>query len=255
MATAIELLREGRKDEIWKKYCGFLDLSLDDFMAIQERLLLEQINLLSQCGRGRELLGGKVLTSVEEFRASVPFTTYGDYQHYLVNKEEEGLPAKTHSWLHTSGRSGEYRFKWIPFTEAMIKRMGECGMSSVIMSSALKKGHFAWQEGDNMLFALAPVPYFSGAALKALVKEFPFRFLPPMEQAVNMDFQDRIKEGFRLALKEGLDASMDCRWCWPMDSAVARLPSRSAISWHARLSRCLLRGCAMGLWPALRTTI
>ena len=31
--------------EIWQQYCGFLDLSLSEYMAIQERLMLEQIAL------------------------------------------------------------------------------------------------------------------------------------------------------------------------------------------------------------------
>lgn len=33
------------KKEIWEEYCGFLDLSLDKFMQIQHRLLMEQMHL------------------------------------------------------------------------------------------------------------------------------------------------------------------------------------------------------------------
>lgn len=76
MATAAELLRQGRRDEVWKKYCGFLDLSLEEFMEIQKRLLMEQIDLLSKCELGRKLLGEKVPTDMEEFRETVPLTTY-----------------------------------------------------------------------------------------------------------------------------------------------------------------------------------
>ena len=52
MATAAELLRQGRRNEVWRKYCGFLDLSLEEFMEIQERLLMEQIDLLSKSELG-----------------------------------------------------------------------------------------------------------------------------------------------------------------------------------------------------------
>jgi hypothetical protein len=48
MTTTIELLRQGRNEGIWKKHCGFLDLKLDEYMKIQERLLLEQIDFLSR---------------------------------------------------------------------------------------------------------------------------------------------------------------------------------------------------------------
>lgn len=57
MATAAELLRQGRRDEVWRKYCGFIDLSLEGFMEIQERLLMEQTDLLSKCA-GPKAPGG-----------------------------------------------------------------------------------------------------------------------------------------------------------------------------------------------------
>jgi len=65
----------GRRDEVWKKYCGFLDLSLKEFMEIQERLLVEQIDLLGRCDLGRKFLRSSA-TSVDEFREVVPLTTY-----------------------------------------------------------------------------------------------------------------------------------------------------------------------------------
>jgi len=79
MTTTIELLREGRTAEIWEKYCGFLDLNLDQFMHIQKRLLREQIQLLSNSELGKHLLGEQTPTSIEEFRDRVPLTTYQDY--------------------------------------------------------------------------------------------------------------------------------------------------------------------------------
>jgi hypothetical protein len=48
MTTTRDLLRQGRTDEVWQKYCGFLDLSLKEFMEIQRSLLLEQIDLLAR---------------------------------------------------------------------------------------------------------------------------------------------------------------------------------------------------------------
>jgi hypothetical protein len=82
MTTALELLREGRRDEIWKKYCGFIDLGLEEFMEIQKRLLMEQIDLLSKCELGRKLLGDTVPTSVKEFLETVPLTTNEVYTPY-----------------------------------------------------------------------------------------------------------------------------------------------------------------------------
>ena len=40
MESLTTLLQQGRHNEIWTKYLGFLDLSIDEFMEIQDRLLL-----------------------------------------------------------------------------------------------------------------------------------------------------------------------------------------------------------------------
>ena len=53
MASIAELLRAGRHDEVWQMYCGFLDMTLDDFMAVQERLLLEQLDMVNNSPWGR----------------------------------------------------------------------------------------------------------------------------------------------------------------------------------------------------------
>lgn len=206
MTTAAELLRQGRRDEIWKKYCGFLDFSLEEFMKIQKRLLMEQIDLLSKCELGRKFLGDKVPTSVEEFRETVPLTTYEDYLPYLAGKREDVLPEKPLWWLRTSGRSGEYECKWIPYTPRMMKRVGEHSLATIIFASCSRRGEFVFEPGDTMLFALAPFPYVSGALARGFLEEFDFVFIPPIEEAEKMSFEERLREGFRIGLRTGIDA-------------------------------------------------
>ena len=86
MSTAVELLRQGRTRELWRKYCGFVDLSIEEFMHIQRRLLLEQLKLLAEMPLGRKIMGGKMPDSVEEFRRTIPLTSYMDYTPYLLEK-------------------------------------------------------------------------------------------------------------------------------------------------------------------------
>ena len=47
--------------EIWEEYCSFLDLSIEEYMEIQNRLLLEQIELMSKCELGQKIFKGKKL--------------------------------------------------------------------------------------------------------------------------------------------------------------------------------------------------
>ncbi len=89
MVNAVELLRQGRKEELWQMHCGFLDLSTEQFMTIQRRLLLEQIELLKRCELGNGVMRGAKPSTVEEFREQVPLTTYQDYCPELLEKREE----------------------------------------------------------------------------------------------------------------------------------------------------------------------
>ena len=73
-----ELLRQGRYEDAWQMCCGFIDLSLEQFMAIQKRLLLEQLELLKSCELGRKVMRGALPETIEEFREQVPLTTYAD---------------------------------------------------------------------------------------------------------------------------------------------------------------------------------
>ncbi len=205
MPSATELLRQGRRSEIWRKYCGFIDLSLEDTMRIQERLLLEQLRLLGTSELGRRLLGGHVPTTVEEFRQNVPLTTYRHYADYLHEKREDVLPVEPLWWIHTSGRSGEFDMKWVPYTPQMAQRFGECSMAGLIFGSRCRRGEFVYEEGDRFFYAVAPFPYTSGAAVKAFLCEFDFALIPPEHIAEKLEFAERIQVGFRLALRDGID--------------------------------------------------
>ena len=46
-----EKLSKDSPKEIWQEYCGFLDLSMEEYMQIQKSLLTEQIKLLSDSKR------------------------------------------------------------------------------------------------------------------------------------------------------------------------------------------------------------
>ena len=99
MVRPIDLLHQDRKDELWQMCCGFIDLSMDQFMAIQRRLLLEQIDLLNNCSLGRKVMRGALPQSIDEFRRLVPLTTYADYCPDLQERHEDALPARPARWM------------------------------------------------------------------------------------------------------------------------------------------------------------
>lgn len=203
MPTVIELLHQGRKREIWSKYCGFMDLSLDEFMQIQERLLVEQIQLVNESPLGKMLFQEKHPHSIEEFRQIAPITTYEDYEPYFANQQETLLPQKPYLWAHTSGRSGG--LKWIPYTKYAYQRLGERVLAGVILSMARHKGDVRLEEGDTLVYNVPPRPYISGVSLRAVAEEFDFKFIPDLEINEELSFQERIEKSFDTSLITGID--------------------------------------------------
>jgi hypothetical protein len=203
MTTIAELLKQGRLEEIWRQYCGFLDLSTEEFMKIQERLLLEQLDLVGRSEWGKLFLGGRVVTSVEEFRRTAPLTTYEDYEPYLVEKREEILPKKTSIWAHTSGRSGKY--KWVPYTPEMYAGAGERILAGFILAMARQRGEVRLREGDVLVYNAPARPYASGIGLVSVAERFPFQFVPPTEVTEQLTFQERLEMGFQMAMVTGID--------------------------------------------------
>jgi len=105
-----ELFRAGKYEELWERCCSFIDLRLEDFMGIQRRLLLEQLELLKKCELGKLIMRGAKPKTLEEFREQVPLTTYNDYAPYLLKRKMDVLPRKPILWqCKPSGGGGCYR--------------------------------------------------------------------------------------------------------------------------------------------------
>jgi hypothetical protein len=211
VSKPIELFREGRHEELWQMCCGFLDLSLEQFMAIQKRLLLEQIELLKNCKLGTKLMRGAMPETVDEFREQVPLTTYEDYYPELPEYREDTLPAKPTLWQHSTGRSSEYGFKltpykWVPLSSRFCQELGTLMFGIGIFASSKKKGDVSGLKYcPKVVYTVAPRPNTSGVLTYIMKEEIAPEFLPPLEEAEKMSFEDRIEVGFRQALSRGLD--------------------------------------------------
>ncbi|NSW53804.1 MAG: GH3 auxin-responsive promoter family protein [Anaerolineae bacterium] len=200
-----ELLKQGRKSEIWTRYCGYFDLSVEEFQKIQERLLLEQIDLLYDSEIGRHFMGPEKPKTVAEFRAKVPLTKYEDYVPFLAERKTDALPVGEYFWARTSGRSGGDMVKWVPYSRGMYDRHGEAVIGGMIISAAKYKGDVQIEPGDVLLLASAPPPYSTGLLSHSLAERAEIRFVPSIEEGEQMEFVERIAAGFDQALDVGLD--------------------------------------------------
>jgi hypothetical protein len=204
MTSPLELLSQGRKEELWQMCCGFLNLSLEQFMAIQKRLLLEEIELLKNSELGRRVMGGAMPNTVEEFREQVPLTTYSDYLPEIVEKKEDVLPTKPAMWIHTIGKPGEYNIKTVPLSERFLYEFERVAGGVGLLASCNPQGDFLVKEHMKNLSTLSSQYYGSGAIGYMMKQALGCDFLP--SNAGGSSLQEKIKAGFKEALYRGLDS-------------------------------------------------
>lgn len=204
MSRIKELIQGHKYEELWQTACGFTEISLDEFMDIQRRLLEEQLGLLKNCELGRKVMRGAKPETVEEFRRDVPLTTYADYCPELLEKREDVLPAKPLHWIHTSGKSGEYPCKWVPISQRVWEELGPVLCATRLFIRAKHRGDVNIQLNIRLLHATAPMPYASGLIANKLEEEFGYRYFPPISESEQMPFMERVEKGFLMALSEGI---------------------------------------------------
>jgi len=191
------------EEELWQRYCGFLDLSVDEFMRVQEDLLMEEIDLVADSVLGKKIMGGKKPGSVDEFRQTVPLTTYEDYEPYLSEQREDALAVKPVDWSHSAGRGGH--FKWIPSTQEALDAAAKLHVGQIILATARRKGDIRIKPGERFVVNLPDRPYASGTLCYHTSQAFSAQIIPPLEDGEKMDFQQRIQKGFQMALRTGVD--------------------------------------------------
>lgn len=196
------VFESGNKDKIWQKYCGFLDFTLTEFMEIQESLLMDEIDLIYGSPVVRKLMPERP-KNVSEFRNMVAMTTYGDYAKYFNNKDESILPYKPYCWARTSARSGYP--KWIPYSDRAADRLTIFTIAMMILAAASNRGEINIDMGVKILHNVPPSPYMSGILIGIVAEMMDALVIPPLDKYENTAFDKRIKDGFQIAMRSGVD--------------------------------------------------
>ena len=212
--------RDLTEEELWRRYCGFFDLSLDEFMGIQKDLLMKEIDLVANSLLGRKIMGGKKPESVDEFRRLVRLTIYDDYEPYLSERREDALAVKPLDWCHSSGRGG--KFKWLPYTSEAIETLYKPQVALIMLATATRKGEVKIKPGERLLLNVAPRPYTTGLFFYYFGQFFSLRPMPTESEGASMSFQERVQKGFQMALKNGVDE------IFSLSSVLVKLGERMA---------------------------
>jgi len=195
---------QSESSTVWQKHCGFLDLTTAQFMAVQENLLVQQLERIGSSPLARKLMGDHVPGSIGEFRHQVPLSTYQYYAPEFESGDENTLPEKPFTWAHTSGGSGT--FKRVPYTREFYYHALDTLMTAFILACSNKRGQSDLLEGDKVLFNVAPHPYLSGILASGACQTFTnLKAVMPADEHDSLDFKDKVAMGFELSLKTGVD--------------------------------------------------
>ena len=203
--TTKDLIRKNNKRYLWNKYCSFLELSIDEYMDIQNRLILEQITLWKDSVIGKSILNNDDINSIDDFRNKVKLTTYDDYAKILLKKENEYLPKPGDIWIQTTWEGGTKPIKVAPYTRGMLDVFRDNIVSCLILSSSTSKYKYRFKHNDKMLYGLAPLPFLTGLVPYSLTEATDVKILPPVEKAQNMSFSKRNALGFKMAMQEDVE--------------------------------------------------
>lgn len=198
-------LKKCSREQLWQEYCGFLDMSLADYMYTQRRLMEEQLTLWSASGLGKLLLRGKTPRTIDELRQCLPLTTYADYADVLLPKRAEMLCAEPAVWIQTTWEGGLRPIKLAPYTRSMLDTYRHNLLATMMMATARKKGEFDLKAGDRILYGGAPLPYATGLMPSLFDEDIHFTWLPDSNTNSDLSFSQRIKKGFAMAMGGGVD--------------------------------------------------
>jgi len=203
MLTEDKYFQTLTQDQVWQRYCGFLKLSTGEFMDIQRELLMDEVERVADSMLGKKIMGSQKPTSVDEFRRMVPLTLYQDYEPYLTEQRDDVLAQKPDLWCRSAGRGGYP--KWIPYSAEYFEKILRNWLGSFILASSDREGQVNVGPGLRLLAALPPPPYGSGSMLEFMRHYFSYQAIPPPEEAKKTDFQERMRKGLEIALRDGVD--------------------------------------------------
>ena len=249
-------------DRVWLKYCGFLDLDLQQFMAIQESLLLQQLEKVAYSSLGKKLIGDRTPASVEEYRRLVQLTDYEDYLPELNSGSDTALLEKYHIWASMSDAVDDSRR--VPYTLEAYHRALDNLMAVFILACSQQRGRSSLIAGDRVLINVAPPPQLSGILASGASQVFNLRTVLPPDIHNSMDFLEKTNKGFEMSLQTGMDIIIAMSGVLvEMGNEFDRLFKRRSLSRHLihpgefmRVTRAFLRSklesrkiVLRDLWP------
>lgn len=216
------------KENLWQKYCSFLDKDFKSQVQWNENYMFEYFKDWKNTKMANYLCPGGV-KAIE----GIPVTTYSDYPilHEFGEKIQaltkriprkkgenycdyydklsrqiinmlDGWMADQYSFsMTTSGTSGES--KWIVHGETFWQNLVRSIMSTIIICSSEERGKTSFTKKDILFGIGSSAPYFGGYFLKAVLSQG-INLIPPVEVMDEVpDFKKKIGIALKAVKKAG----------------------------------------------------
>ena len=193
------------KKEVFDEYCSFIDLSIDEYMQIQNSLLKEQIELWQESKLAKAIIKDYKVNSLKDFKKVIPLTDYNDYADVLLRRDDSYLPSDASLWIETTWEGGTRPVKVAPYTRSMIETTFTNMCACMLIATGKKRYDFDVKKTYHMLYGLAPLPYATGLIPLGLDDQIGVKLLPDVETATKLSFSERNKLGFKQGIITGID--------------------------------------------------
>ena len=194
----------------WRNLWQYLDYSGDKFTTVQsENLRAQFAGMQNNPVMPALSSSGTDFTSVDNFRARVRLSTWDDYAVHLNFDSPESTKTKpsdgSKTWVYTQFGAGNS--KWVPYTRPALDHLADSVVASIGLAASTNGNGTTSnvKRGDRALFNVPPRPYLAGHVAFELTKKYGFKPLIPLEPGEDMEFKQRIAEGFAHALNDRVD--------------------------------------------------
>ena len=178
MTTAVELLRQGRRDEFWQRHCGFFPLDSPVQIHRHSRRAASDRSNCTFWPTANWVVGsgGDIPLYRNEFLWSyTPLTTYKDYLPHLVEQRKTNSRAKPVCWRRTSGQNRPIPLQLPPcFSHLPLRTLLKAMVTLLTLAGAKFRGDIRIEEGDTLFCTAASASILDGHWDAGLLSEFLF---------------------------------------------------------------------------------
>ncbi len=189
---------------MWREYCAVVQLPMEQFLAIQNTLLSEQMDLVSKSSWVKMLPGGRAPSGIGEFRRTVPLRRWADYAPVLHPDGLDGLGGDVHCWVQTSWCHGSW--KRVPWTRRFFDAQCRHAIGALMLSVARHDGDVRLNKNFQVLPILPETPFASAWLATGIIQRGVVGHdLVPSQEDGGLTMAKRVRAGLFRSMETGLD--------------------------------------------------